>query len=78
MDWLFSVNPSVVIGLVSALGCLYFLCICVEETKALLAYHRTARLGAAERLPRHLRVHCPRVPRSINRACGIQAMTAFK
>ncbi|MDE1897065.1 MAG: hypothetical protein KGH91_08325 [Rhodospirillales bacterium] len=72
MDWLFSINPSVVIGLVSALGCFYFLCICAEETKTLLAYHRAARLGAAERLPRHLRVHFPRAPR------GIQAMTAFK
>ncbi len=43
MSWLFSVDPSVIIGLVSALGCLYFLCICAEETKALLAYRRAAR-----------------------------------
>ncbi len=78
MDWLFSVNPSVVIGLVSALGCLYFLCICAEETKTLLAYRRTARLGAAERLPRHRRVRFPHTPRGNNHAYGLQAMTAFK
>ncbi|MBU6449580.1 MAG: hypothetical protein KGQ26_08150 [Rhodospirillales bacterium] len=58
MEWLFSVNPSIVIGLVSALGCLYFLCICAEETKALLAYHHAMRCSARP-LARHERVKFP-------------------
>ena len=67
MDWLFSINPRVIIGLVSALGCLYFLCICAEETKTLLAYRRTARLNA-EPLARNKRVQFPRFPHGSNSA----------
>lgn len=59
MEFLFSVNPSIVIGILSAAGCLYFLLICAEETKALLAYKRDAQLSL-EPLARHRRVKFPR------------------
>ena len=67
MEWLFSVNPSIVIGLVSALGCLYFLCICVEETKALLAYRHAMRRNAGA-LARHERVRFPQSSRCMDHA----------
>lgn len=63
MAWLFCVNPSIVIGLASALGCLYFLLICAEEVRALLAYRRRAACVIAEPLARHRRVKFPRFPR---------------
>lgn len=64
MEWLFCMNPNVVIGFVSALGCLYFLLVCAEETKALLAYRRTVRVNA-EPLAKHRRVKFPRFPRDM-------------
>ena len=64
MEWLFCVNPSIVIGLASALGCLYFLLICAEETKTLLAYRRAARIRS-EPLARHRHVKFPRFPRDM-------------
>ncbi len=60
MEWLFCVNPNIFIGLVSALACLYFLCICAEETKTLLAYHRAMR-PKTEPLARHRRMKFPYV-----------------
>ncbi len=62
MEWLFCVNPNIIIGLASALGCLYFLLICAEETKTLLAYRRAMSVNA-EPLARHRRVKFPRFPR---------------
>lgn len=64
MQYLFFINPSIVIGLVSALGCAYFLCICAEETKTLLAYRRSMR-QPAEKLANHKRVKFPRFPRDM-------------
>ncbi len=66
MAWLFCVNPNVVIGLASALGCLYFLLICAEETKTLLAYRRATSFSA-EPLASHKRVRFPRFPRDMMR-----------
>ncbi|HTQ71461.1 MAG TPA: hypothetical protein VMH92_08220 [Acidocella sp.] len=61
MEWLFCVSPNIIIGLASALGGLYFLLICAEETSTLLAYRRAMR-ASAEPLARHRRVKFPRFP----------------
>lgn len=37
---IFSVDPRFILGLASILGCLYFLCVCAEDAKSLLAYWR--------------------------------------
>lgn len=64
MEWLFCVNPRIIIGLASALGCLYFLLICAEETKTLLAYRREMNVSTGL-LARHRRVKFPRFPHGI-------------
>lgn len=66
MEWLFCVSPNIIVGLASALGCLYFLLICAEETRTLLAYRQAMRVSA-EPLARHRRVRFPRFPRDIIR-----------
>lgn len=81
MEWLFCVNPSVIIGLASAVGCLYFLLICAEETKALLAYRRSMKL-TAQPLARHRHVKFPRFPRdmthtSVPARCFVPADVRF-
>ncbi|SHE54044.1 hypothetical protein SAMN02746095_00717 [Acidocella aminolytica 101 = DSM 11237] len=62
MEWIFYINPRIVISIASALACLYFLCICAEEIQVLLAYWKTTGLSA-EPLTIHKRVKFPRFPR---------------
>lgn len=38
MSAFFWINPGIVVGCASLFGCLYFLCVCVDDAKTLLAY----------------------------------------
>ncbi len=60
MEWLFCINPRVITGFVSALGCFYFLCICMEDIKTLIAYRCATRPRTKPRA-RHERVRFPHV-----------------
>lgn len=40
MSALFWFNPGIVIGFASLIGCLYYLCVCLEDAKTLLNYWR--------------------------------------
>ena len=38
MSAFFWINPGIVVGCASLLGCLYFLCVCVDDARTLLTY----------------------------------------